>query len=317
MTTLTWSGRTLSLAPGQTVLDALEAAGTAPSASCRAGVCQSCLVRAVDGTVPARAQEGLTPGQKARGVFKACVCIPAEALQLVPADAEDAPLPGILVARERRGTTAILDLHVPGLTCLGGQFVNVIRADGLTRPYSVATRWTDHIRLHVAILPDGRMSRWLADAPIGTPLQVRGPAGDCVYVDEPDRPLVLAGLGTGLAPLLGILDDADQAGHHAPVHLYFGARTATDLYWADNLRERAARTPRLHLHLGALDAQEQPGIHSGPLEDAVLANKEGLARGRHYLCGAPAWVQSLQRRLFLGGASLQRIHADAFVTAPP
>ncbi len=316
-------GRPIPLAPGQTVLAALEADGTAPPASCRSGVCQSCLVRAVDGTPPPRSQAGLRPGQRARGLLMACVCVPTADLALAPLGAEDAPVPARLTARERRGDVLLLTVAAPGLQARGGQFLTLIRPDGLARPYSVAGCETGpggpRYRLHVRVLPGGRMGGWLAAAPLGQPLSVQGPAGEAVAPDDPHCPLVLAGVGTGLAPLLGILDEADAAGHTAPVHLFVGARSAAGLYLAPALRDRAAATPRLRLHLGALDAQGVADVHEGRLEAAVLAlARSGAATGAHHvLCGAPGWVRGLQRQLFLGGVSLARIHADAFVPAAP
>ena len=40
------------LAPGQSVLDCLLASGLAIPHSCRNGVCQTCLMRAIEGTPP-------------------------------------------------------------------------------------------------------------------------------------------------------------------------------------------------------------------------------------------------------------------------
>ena len=70
-------------------------------------------------------------------------------------------------------------------------------------------------------VPGGRMSTTLCDtAPIGARFGVRGPFGDCTLRDgEQDRPLLLVGVGTGLAPMLGLARDAYARGWRAPVTL--------------------------------------------------------------------------------------------------
>ena len=73
-------------AEGQSVLDCLTDKGHAVPSACRAGVCQSCLMRAVRGAVPEQAQRGLTPTMVARNLFLACQCFPAQDLEVALAD---------------------------------------------------------------------------------------------------------------------------------------------------------------------------------------------------------------------------------------
>ena len=91
------------------------------------------------------------------------------------------------------------------------------------------------------------MSQWLVSA-AGQPVTVRGPFGECFYFEqEPERPLLLAGTGTGLAPLLGVARAARAAGHRAPIHLYHGSPSPEGLYlWAE-LAQLAQQTPLLHV----------------------------------------------------------------------
>ena len=58
----------------ESVLDGLLRQGVAVPHACKAGVCQSCLMRASGGTVPEKAQVGLKDTLKARNYFLACSC---------------------------------------------------------------------------------------------------------------------------------------------------------------------------------------------------------------------------------------------------
>jgi len=56
-------------------------------------------------------------------------------------------------------------------------------------------------------------------------------------------------------------------------------------------------------------------LEATALDQLVLSRYPKLDALRLYLCGNPALVQLLRKRAYLAGASLSRIHSDAF--APP
>ncbi len=66
------SGKTGPLAPDQTVLEAAEAIGVAIDFSCRVGTCGTCVVPLKAGKVTMEVEDGLPPGDKARGIILAC-----------------------------------------------------------------------------------------------------------------------------------------------------------------------------------------------------------------------------------------------------
>ena len=76
MTDILFNGQTIRVKIGQTVLSALLEQGHNIPNSCRAGVCQSCLIQATEGDVPPEAQTGLKDTLKAQGYFMACSCKP-------------------------------------------------------------------------------------------------------------------------------------------------------------------------------------------------------------------------------------------------
>ena len=198
---------TVDFACGETVLDALEGAGIHVPNSCRTGVCQSCLMQACSGDVPDEAQSGISSAKRELGYFLACVCRPTSDLEVAHLGESEAITATLTAIRRCPGD--VLEVRLRTTTPLdyrGGQFVTLLREDGLARPYSLASvRGADELELHVRHYPGGAMSGWLATAPVGATIEVRGPLGECFYVaDDLDRPLLLVGTGTGLAPLYGI-----------------------------------------------------------------------------------------------------------------
>ncbi|MFZ5897044.1 MAG: 2Fe-2S iron-sulfur cluster-binding protein [Myxococcota bacterium] len=336
MAELTAGDRRVQLTAGESVLDALTRAGVKLSSSCRAGACQSCLVQVTRGAIPERAQIGLKDSLRARNFVLACQATPTSDLEVCLDAVEHLEVPARIQDVTRLGED-VLCVGVRTARPLdhrAGQFVTLIREDGLARPYSIASRPEDGVgellEFHVRIQPSGRMSQWLAsEHALGANVRVRGPSGDCFYISgKPEQPLVLAGTGTGLAPLWGIACDALASGHRGPIELWHGARTPAGLYLRSDL-ERLARTHRnfsYHpcvlevdpcvAHLPERSVSESLPCRVGKLDELLLNAMASFDAPRFYLCGDAQLVQRLKRALFIRGASLKEIYADPFVSAP-
>lgn len=317
---VTFEGRELELAPGETVLDCLDRNDSGVPSFCRNGACQTCMVRAEEGTVPAAAQAGLKPAWRSQGWFLACMCRPTSDLVIARCDAS-AEFTASIVAVEALSPRVLrVRLSRPeGFSYAAGQFVQVVRpADGLMRPYSLASTPEDEeLEMHVALLPDGRMSRWLAGAG-GETVTLRGPFGECFYQhEEVQRPLLLAGTGTGLAPLYGVLRTALASGHSAPVRLMLGAAQRAELYLWQALHALAAAHPQLSLTGSVPDADGAASLSDRPLQELAMQSGLKFSDARIYLCGNPDFVRGMRRQLYLAGAALDRIHADAFLPPAP
>jgi len=319
---LRFANRDYAIENGESVLDCLLRHGEQVSSLCRSGACQSCLLRATSGSVPAAAQQGLKDAWKQQGYFLACICRPQADLAVERCEAAESyesvvqaviPLSddviGVRLARP------------PAFDFRAGQFIQLSRpSDGLMRPYSIASLPTEEaLELHVAVLPNGQMSGWLPEA-VGQRVLLRGPFGECFYQEgEPDRPLVLAGTGTGLAPLLGVLRTAARHGHRGEISLFHGSLRLSGLYLRKELAALSDAMPNLRLFGSLLShpeselASQAPWqVEFAPLDQVVFTRLPKLDGHRLFVCGQPALVHALRKRAYLAGASLNRIHCDAF-----
>lgn len=319
---LRFEGKEYSLEDGETVLDCLLRHGEQVSSLCRSGACQSCLLKASAGALPAPAQAGLKDAWKQQGFFLACVCRPRA--DLVVERCEAAASYRSLITQVTLLAANVISVRIArplDFAFRAGQFVQVVRpSDGLMRPYSIASLPSeDELELHVALLPNGQMSGWLNEA-VGQAVSLRGPFGECFYQEgELDRPLVLAGTGTGLAPLVGVLRTAAAHGHRGEISLFHGSPQSSGIYLRAELESLSESLPNLRLFGSLLSGSESELGAQGrwqfelaPLEQAVLARHPKLDAHRLFLCGQPPLVQSLRKRAYLAGASLSRIHCDAF-----
>jgi NAD(P)H-flavin reductase len=317
MIQLTCGARRIALEPEENVLTALDRSGVAVPSSCRAGACQSCLVQVVRGAIPGRAQIGLKESLRAQGFVLACQAVPTEDWEIALAGAQSLEVPARVESVERLSLDILrVRLVVEGeLSYRAGQFLTLVRSDGLARAYSLASRPEDGpgLELHVRVLEGGKMSGWLANEAVGARVSVRGPAGECFYVEgQAEQPLVLAGVGSGLAPLWGIVRDALAAGHRGPIDLWHGARTSSGLYLQQELRELSAVHATFSYRPCVLSG-DAPEARVGRLDELLLARTPRFAESRFFLCGDAPLVQGLKRALFVRGASLKNIYADAFV----
>jgi len=316
---LHYGGITCERHDGESVLDALLRAGADVSYSCKAGSCGSCLLRTARAQpVPAQAQAGLKEAWKADGYFLACSCYPEGDFSAVPAGADARSRARIAAVEPLSRSVVRVRLHCEdaAFTYRSGQYLTLFRDDGLARSYSIASLPSEPIELHVRLVSGGRMSGWLAEDAAGAEVRIQGPAGECCYIPgREDQPMLLVGTGTGLAPLYGILRDAMRSGHRGPVHLYHGALNDDGLYLQDELRGMANAHASVEYVPTTLERE-------GPVDAVVRARHPKVAGHRVFLCGDPAVVNGLRKKLFLAGASLNDIHADAFTpsatgTQPP
>ncbi len=304
---------------GETVLDTLTRNGATVPSSCRSGVCQTCLMRAVDGAVPPESQKGLKDTLRARGYFLACQCMPTEALRIERPGAEARRL----AAKVHAITPLNREIVSVALECSdmgdyrAGQFINVFKDDSLSRSYSLASAPAidPHLTLHVRKMENGRVSGWIHEAlRVGDQVAISQPLGECFYVpSDPEQPLLLMGTGSGLAPLYGIIRDALRHGHRGPIHLYHGSGHKHGLYLIDELRALAREHANVQYHPCVSREEPSEDLRRGRVVDIALSDLTALAYWRVFLCGHPDMVQSAKKRLYLAGASLKNIYADAFI----
>ncbi|HHP7239911.1 ferredoxin--NADP reductase [Longibacter sp.] len=124
-----------------------------------------------------------------------------------------------------------------------GQHVGVAyesEEDGLVhRSYSpVSLPGTDTIALMVTRYENGTCSVWLHDRAPGDTIHLTSPGGN-LHLQEQDRDAVFLATGTGLTPMMAMMQ-AHQAEGEGRSVLIYGERTAEDLAYRDTLDRWAA-----------------------------------------------------------------------------
>jgi predicted ferric reductase len=168
-------------------------------------------------------------------------------------------------------------------------------------PFSV----TDDNRktLTFTIRQHGNFTRRLGNLETGTRVRLEGPFGrfDSIVQDQDsDAPLVLIGMGAGVAPLLSL-----TAAHHPTrkIHLLWSVRRKEDIYYRDKLEEYRAASG------GRLQVSARIGrFRKDDLTAALPA--DALAKGAFFIVGPNTAVLSTQRLLRRAGVSARQIHQE-------
>nr|WP_305119425.1 2Fe-2S iron-sulfur cluster-binding protein [Stutzerimonas decontaminans] len=201
-------------------------------------------------------------------------------------------------------------------TAQPGQFLTLKvpgTAPALLRCYSLSQRpqVDGALRITIKRVPGGRASNWLLDnLQAGDCIKALPPAGVFVPHDL-DGDLLLLGAGSGITPLMAILQAALAEGS-GQVRLFYASRDAVSLIFAEELAEWSARYPeRLQLRIW-LDAEQ--GVPSGP---AIATKIADWPAADAFICGPQPFMNAAGAALGELGVGAARIHLERFAAAAP
>lgn len=179
------------------------------------------------------------------------------------------------------------------LSFLPGQYVNLqVPGTDQHRSYSFSSAPNEtELRFLIKHVPKGLMSEWLAIAQVDDVLESKGPLGS-FYLRAVERPLLMLAGGTGLAPILSILEVLAQQKCSQPIHLIYGVTTDLDLVLVDRLEAYSQRLEHFSFSTCVADPNS-----SHPKTGYVTQHlpAEALHGGDVdvYLCGPPAMVDAV------------------------
>jgi len=305
-----------TLEQGETVLECLLRNEVDLRYGCRAGLCQSCVLRAVDGEVPAAAQNGLNDSQKQLGYFLACQCRPEQDIGVSFIDQVSAVHSAEVVEKYWLNEFVLcLRLQV-GIDFRAGQFVTLWRPGNIGRSYSIASLPGDGIiECHIKVLENGAFSTWVRDAlHVKDKLELQGPMGECFYQANLDQSLLLLAIGTGLSPILGVLKDALAAAHDGSIDLVVGSKNIQNFYFVAQLQTLSEEHKNLNIHFICL-TQSSEAVHQDDIYQFTKSRFPDLSGYKVFVCGAVSFVQKMKKQCFMSRAYMIDIHSDAFGAA--
>ena len=314
--------RAFVVEPGEVVLDAAARQGIELPHECRAGNCGTCRVKVVQGEVSYAAwPSALSQAEAACGFALACQARAESDLVLRyerAAYTEPTRQSALVVDVAPLAADIVhVQLILPELEQLEyrpGQHVNVFLDDGTHRTFSMASPPQGNaIDLHIRRIAGGRFTEGtLAQLQPGDMLDVEVPLGTFHYHPEDERPILLVATGTGISPLKSIAQALMQDRDCPPVALYWGMRTADELYlhdeipaWGEKLFE-FAYVPVLSR------ADASWGGRRGHVQDAVAQDVPDFGEHAIYLCGSPSMIRDAKELFLARGAEPAHVYAEGF-----
>ncbi len=214
-----------------------------------------------------------------------------------------------------------LDVAMPGHRA--GQYLDLrlTAEDGheARRSYSIASApGAAPLQLLIERLDGGEVSPYFHDiAQAGDTIEVRGPlGGHFVWAPEQGGPLLLAGGGSGIAPLLSILAAREASARPVPMLLLYSARTFGDFVEPGRLLALERDDAAFDLRLATTrEAKRRDGDLEHRFDSATVA--EALARWGQaprlaYVCGPNAFVEAIAQALVAAGVAPATIRTERY-----
>lgn len=325
-TTATINGQAIRVEPKETLLTAALRAGIDFPHSCRVGGCAACKCKLLSGQVKELTETGylLSDEELDQGYILACQSVPKNNIQVavdMHAQLLRRRVHGRIIGQEElthdiTRLTVQLDASLP---YKAGQFANLSldALPGICRSYSFATpmQADAQVSFFVRQVPGGLFSSFINDHDLlGQKIDVEGPQGD-FWLRPATAPLLLIAGGSGLAPILALLQEAARNHLQRPVTLLFGAREERDLYALTEISALAAQWPNEFRFIPVLSQAAADASWSGARGLIIEQLAALLPTSAHaYLCGPPAMINSCVAILRQHGVAREHIHADRFTT---
>lgn len=319
------SGTPVIVGPNETILDAALREGLAFPNVCRVGGCGTCRCKLMDGQVRETTDTGYLLSQREidEGWILACQSRPRSDIAIkveLGTSAGGSSIQGKVVAKQMLTPDICrIDVQLDGrLDYRPGQFADLTfeTLPNVTRSYSFSTavRASDVVSFTIRRVHGGALSMHIINhAIVGERLTVNGPGGN-FWMRQGDEPILMVGGGSGLSPLLAMLEEMDLACGHRPVTLLFGARAEEDLFALEQI-DRYARTWSAPFNFVPVLSGSATGSawqgRRGMVHDVVREFATDAKAA--YLCGPPQMVDAVAAELDAVGIPAEHIHADRFV----
>ncbi|MCC6264308.1 MAG: FAD-dependent oxidoreductase [Bryobacterales bacterium] len=204
----------------------------------------------------------------------------------------------------------------PELHFLPGQFVSFteqIDGKAITRAYSIASIPNgNRFELCLNLVKDGRFSPRLFAMRPGETVPMKGPLGTFT-LSEPSRESLHIAVGTGIAPIRGLLLEARRAGA-APATLIYGARHEHGLLYREEFEamEKEVGKDRFRFHPTITRPTEAWKGATGRVQVHLEPALNGRTDVNVYVCGMKEMVNDVRAWLKEHGVDRKRIHFEKY-----
>jgi propane monooxygenase reductase subunit len=179
---------------------------------------------------------------------------------------------------------------------------------------------TDDVEFLIKKYPGGKFSSLLDGAiSAGDELSLTGPYGSFTLKEGHVLPVVCIGGGAGMAPILSLLRHMNETENTRPVRFYYGARTAADLFYLDEILELGKGLTAFEFVACLSESADGSvpdtvTVEQGMVTDVVARRVDNIGKTEVYLCGPPPMVDAAL--VFLDSSSVPKdqVFYDSFTS---
>ncbi|MDD2917192.1 MAG: FAD-dependent oxidoreductase [Candidatus Gracilibacteria bacterium] len=185
----------------------------------------------------------------------------------------------------------------------------VLPKSKLRRAYSIGYTDGQTFTFIIKQLDGGVGSTEICSTGIGEELMGMVPLGHFT-LKHTATPKLFIGTGTGFAPLYFQIRAMMDSGIQTPLRYIFGIRTASDIFYVDELNRMKQAYPSFDYQI-YLSQEDSENTLRGRVTDFLT--KENIAPyGEFYLCGSPAMVKDARMRLEECGIDKEQIFFEQY-----
>ncbi|GBF50408.1 flavodoxin reductase [Leptospira ryugenii] len=317
---ITINGAEIESQAGESILSAALRQGINFPHSCRVGGCATCKCKLEDGKVKELTETGylLSDEELDQGYILACQSIPQSDVKI---QVENKETYTGHVLQQKILTHDICELTVQlnrAVEYKAGQYVSLsIEGMDAERNYSIANAPDRKgiVRFIIRKVPNGKLSNYIFDHNLsGKAVKVTGAFGN-FYLRESKKPILMIAGGSGLAPILAMIEQGILNGIKRPLTVLFGARRREDLYKVTELQKIQKVWKGKFNFVPVLSEEPNGSSWKGERGLVTAKIKEHLSKSTEaYLCGPPPMVDAASKELVQNGISKENIFADRFTT---
>jgi aquacobalamin reductase/NAD(P)H-flavin reductase len=201
------------------------------------------------------------------------------------------------------------------MSFIAGQYLQVVMGEDDKRPFSIANapRADGTIELHIGAEPGNQyagqvLERMMKDAQI----KVEGGLGEAFLNQPATQPTILLAGGTGFSYALSILQQLLGKPLIAPVILYWGTRSISDMYAFNELCSLAKKHP-LFTFIPVVELPEKDWVgKTGWVHQAVLEDIQDMSTYQVYVAGGFEMAKVVRDDFIKQGLPITSLFGDAF-----
>ncbi|MFT4584959.1 MAG: phenol hydroxylase P5 protein [Gammaproteobacteria bacterium] len=328
-------GETIEVADGQTILDAALRAGIWLPYACNHGLCGTCKVDVIEGEVDHQHASPFALMDVERAENKALACCATLLSDVViEADVDEETDADQLAVKDFTATVSRIERLTPtikgvwlalagdGVGFQAGQYLNLF-LPGLSHPraFSIANAPSERntIELNIRLVEDGAATSYIHnELEVGDSLDFTAPLGRFFVRKSAPEPIIFCAGGSGLSSPKSMILDLLESGDERDICLIYGARSPSELYYADLFNRLAEEHPNFTYYAALSEPSEESHWSGfrGFVHELASDRFDGRFSGyKAYLCGPPPMIDACISTLMQGRLFEEHIFMESFLTA--